>query len=50
MDEAQKHCDRIAIIKKGKLISCDEPKQLIDSLGNQEATLEDVYLQYAVGN
>ena len=50
MDEAQRHCDRIAIIKNGKLISCDEPKQLIDTLGNQDATLEDVYLQYAVGN
>jgi len=50
MDEAQRHCDRIAIIKKGRLISCDEPKQLIDTLGNQDATLEDVYLQYAVGN
>lgn len=50
MDEAQKHCDRIAIIKKGKLISCDVPKSLIHSLGNDNATLEDVYLQYAVGN
>lgn len=50
MDEAQKHCDRIAIIKKGKLISCDVPKSLIQSLGNVDATLEDVYLQYAVGN
>ena len=50
MDEAQKHCDRIAIIKKGKLISVDEPKRLISTLENDGATLEDVYLQYAVGN
>lgn len=48
MDEAQRHCDRIAIIKKGKLISCDKPSRLIDTLENQEATMEDVYLQYAV--
>jgi len=50
MDEAQRHCDRIAIIKKGKLVACDEPKKLIDTLGNYEGTMEDVYLQYAVGN
>lgn len=48
MDEAQKHCDRIAIIKKGKLVSCDKPNRLIESLGNREGTLEDVYLQQAV--
>ena len=48
MDEAQRHCDRIAIIKKGKLVSCDKPKRLIELLGNHEGTMEDVYLQYAV--
>lgn len=48
MDEAQRHCDRIAIIKKGKLVSCDKPKRLIELLGNHEGSMEDVYLQYAV--
>lgn len=48
MDEAQKHCDRIAIIKKGRLVSCDQPNRLIESLGNRVGTMEDVYLQHAV--
>jgi ABC-2 type transport system ATP-binding protein len=49
MDEAQRHCDRIAIIKKGHLVACDHPKNLINSLVDGEGTMEDVYLQYAVG-
>jgi ABC-2 type transport system ATP-binding protein len=49
MDEAQRHCDRIAIIKKGHLVACDQPKNLINSLLDGEGTMEDVYLQYAVG-
>ncbi|WP_066315534.1 ABC transporter ATP-binding protein [Bacillus sp. FJAT-29814] len=48
MDEAQKHCDRIAIIKKGKLVACDRPKSLISSLLSEAGTMEDVYLQVAV--
>lgn len=50
MDEAQKHCDRIAIIKKGKLVACDQPRMLISSLVGDGETLEDVYLKYAVGS
>lgn len=49
MDEAQRHCDRIAIIKKGHLVACDQPKNLINSLLDGEGSMEDVYLQYAVG-
>jgi ABC-2 type transport system ATP-binding protein len=48
MDEAQKHCDRIAIIKKGKLVACDRPNNLISSLLSETGTMEDVYLQVAV--
>lgn len=48
MDEAQKHCDRIAIIKKGKLVACDRPNNLISSLLSDAGTMEDVYLQVAV--
>ena len=48
MDEAQKHCDRIAIIKKGKLVACDKPQNLIDSFLQGEGTMEDVYLKFAV--
>jgi len=48
MDEAQKHCDRVAIIKKGKLVACDKPQNLIDSYLQGAGTMEDVYLKYAV--
>ncbi|MEH7385546.1 ABC transporter ATP-binding protein [Bacillus sp. JJ1521] len=48
MDEAQKHCDRIAIIKKGKLVACDRPQNLIDSYLQGAGTMEDVYLKYAI--
>ena len=48
MDEAQKHCDRIAIIKKGKLVACDKPQNLIDSYLQGAGTMEEVYLKYAV--
>ncbi|WP_338452654.1 ABC transporter ATP-binding protein [Niallia oryzisoli] len=47
MEEVQRHCDRMAIIKKGKLVSCDRPSRLIDSL-DHAGTMEDVYLHYAV--
>ena len=50
MDEAQRHCDRIGIIKQGKLVSIDQPKNLIATLGVHDASMEDVYLKYAVGN
>jgi len=48
MDEAQRYCDRIAIIKKGKLVACDAPNRLVESLVNTQGTMEDVYLQHAV--
>jgi len=50
MDEAQRHCDRIAIIKKGELVACDEPKKLISTLTDGGETLEDVYMKYAIGS
>ncbi|MDR4887557.1 ABC transporter ATP-binding protein [Fredinandcohnia sp. QZ13] len=48
MDEAQRHCDRIAMIKKGKLVACDQPQNLIDFYLQGAGTMEDVYLKYAV--
>lgn len=53
MDEAEILCDRVAIMDKGKIISLDSPKKLIeDLLGKgfskpvlqQKANLEDVFL------
>ncbi|RFB12019.1 ABC transporter ATP-binding protein [Bacillus sp. HNG] len=48
MDEAQRHCDRIAMIKNGKLVACDQPQNLIDFYLQGAGTMEDVYLKYAV--
>jgi ABC-2 type transport system ATP-binding protein len=36
MDEAQRLCDRVAIVDKGKVISLGTPKQLIESLGGTD--------------
>ena len=33
MEEAQQMCDRIGIIDVGKIIACDTPENMIDSLG-----------------
>jgi ABC-2 type transport system ATP-binding protein len=33
MEEAQRLCDRVAIIDQGQIIALDTPKALIDSLG-----------------
>jgi len=36
MDEAQRLCDRVAIIDKGKVIALGTPRELIQSLGGTE--------------
>src|SRR5215212_2630046 len=36
MDEAQRLCDRVAIVDKGKVISLGTPRELIDSLGGTD--------------
>src|SRR5262249_48123536 len=36
MDEAQRLCDRVAIVDKGKVISLGTPRELIQSLGGTE--------------
>ena len=35
MDEAERLCDRVAIVDRGRVIACDTPHQLIASLGAQ---------------
>lgn len=53
MDEAERLCDRVAIIEKGKIIAQDTPERLIDKLVAtgferkkevKKASLEDVFL------
>ena len=35
MDEAERLCDRVAIVDAGRVIACDTPRQLIASLGGE---------------
>jgi ABC-2 type transport system ATP-binding protein len=49
MDEAERLCDRVAIVDHGHVIALDAPRTLISSLGaprtvTHEGTLEDVFV------
>jgi ABC-type multidrug transport system ATPase subunit len=49
MDEADKLCDRIAIVDHGKLVVLDSPKALKASIPNRDpatVTLDDVFAHY----
>ena len=47
MDEADRLCDRVAIIDGGKLITLDTPRKLKEQIGPPEqVTLEDVFLKW----
>ncbi len=42
MEEAEKMCDRVAIMNSGRIVTIDTPSQLIDM---HKGTLEEVYLK-----
>lgn len=44
MDEAQRLCDRVAIVDQGKVIAVGSPRELIDSLAGGGDSLEDVFV------
>jgi ABC-2 type transport system ATP-binding protein len=46
MDEADKACDRIAIVDHGDLKALDTPAALKASVGTANATLDDVFVYY----
>jgi ABC-type multidrug transport system ATPase subunit len=49
MDEADKLCDRIAIVDHGKLVALDTPRTLKASIPDRDAetvTLDDVFVHY----
>jgi ABC-2 type transport system ATP-binding protein len=47
MDEADRLCDRIAIVDKGRLVALDTPSALKASVPVRDATLDDVFSHYA---
>jgi ABC-type multidrug transport system ATPase subunit len=49
MDEADKLCDRIAIVDHGKLVALDTPRALKASIPGrrpESVTLDDVFVHY----
>jgi ABC-2 type transport system ATP-binding protein len=46
MDEAESLCHRVAIMHRGKISAIGTPSDLKTSIGNPEASLDDVFLQY----
>lgn len=47
MEEAESLCTRVAIMHRGKIVIDDSPAGLKASIGNQAATLGDVFVHYA---
>jgi ABC-2 type transport system ATP-binding protein len=47
MEEADRLCDRVGILHRGKLRALDRPAALKESLGLPGASLEDVFVHYA---
>jgi len=47
MEEAEHLCSRVAIMHRGKIVIDDSPARLKASVGNDQATLGDVFVHYA---
>jgi len=47
MEEADSLCSRVAIMHLGKIVVVDTPGQLKASIGNEHATMGDVFIHYA---
>jgi ABC-2 type transport system ATP-binding protein len=45
MDDAA-HCDRLAFLRSGRVIAEGSPRELRQSTGNPEASLEDAFLYF----
>lgn len=44
MEEADRLCDRVAILHNGRIVALDTPTNLKHNIGQENATLEDVFL------
>jgi ABC-2 type transport system ATP-binding protein len=47
MEEAERLCERIGVLHRGKLVGLGTPAALKASLGRPDATLEDVFAEFA---
>ncbi len=47
MEEADRLCDRIAVMRDGRIAAVGSPRDLKASLGAEGATLDDVFIRYA---
>lgn len=47
MEEADHLCTRVAIMHHGQLVALGTPAELKASIGNRDATLDDVFVHYA---
>jgi ABC-2 type transport system ATP-binding protein len=46
MEEADRICDRVAIMDGGKIVAMDKPRSLKSQIGDPDkVTLEDVFLK-----
>lgn len=48
MEELQRNCNRVGVMRKGEFIICDNPSRLISELPGGGLTMEAVYMYYAV--
>lgn len=48
MEEIQRNCSRVGIMREGKLVACNSPAALISGLPGGGMTMEAVYMHYAV--
>jgi len=47
MEEADTLCDQLAILHRGAMVIVESPQELEAGLGQQDATLDDVFVRYA---
>lgn len=47
MGEMQRNCDRIAVLRKGDIVRCDSPQQLISQIPEGCFSMEGVYVHFA---
>ncbi|MET7419540.1 ATP-binding cassette domain-containing protein [Dactylosporangium sp. NPDC005555] len=50
MEEAAAHCDRVALMHRGRIRALDTPEALVRSLDEEDANLDDVFREYTGGD